>query len=129
MFYILTHAFLKSSILLQYLRISVMPFERRLCYALVAFLVAQSLAMIIVHLSLCMPFKALWTPKIPGARCLNRTAVYFAQLGFTIAMDFVVLIAPLFILRHMRRPWPQKLLISIALAFGGTYVSKKSPSL
>ena len=106
-----------------------MPFERRLCYALIAFLIAQSLTMVIIHLSLCTPFEALWAPNIPGARCVNRTAVYFVQLGFTIAMDFVVLIAPLFILRHMRRPWPQKLLISIALAFGGTYVSKIPSSL
>ncbi|KAK4149683.1 hypothetical protein C8A00DRAFT_18663 [Chaetomidium leptoderma] len=118
-FYILTHMALKLSILLQYVRISVMPFEKRLCYALIAILITQSLTVVGIHLGLCMPFHALWTPNVKGAVCLDRMTVYYAQLGITIAMDVLVLVAPLFILRHLSLPWIQKFLILIVLSFGG----------
>lgn len=118
--YLWTHFFLKLSILLQYLRISIMPLERRLCYTIIAVLVGETIALSVTHLCLCTPFEALWTPGLPGAKCLNRTAVYYAQLGITIGMDFVILIAPLFILRHLKlRFWRQRLVLSIVLAFGG----------
>jgi len=118
-FYILTHLALKLSILLQYVRISVMPFEKRFCYVIIAILVAQSLAMVCTHLALCRPFYSLWTPNVPGVVCLDRTKVYYAQLGMTIVMDFGVLVAPLFILRHLTLPWAQKLMILVVLSFGG----------
>jgi hypothetical protein len=121
-FYILTHMALKLSILLQYVRISVMPFEKHFCYTIIAILIAQSIAMAVTHLSLCRRFHALWTPNVPGTVCLDRTVVYFAQLGLTIGMDFAVLIAPLFILRHLTLPWIQKIMILVVLSFGGMYV-------
>ena len=115
--------FLKLSILLQYLRISVMSLEKRLCQALIVILVAETLALAITHLCLCTPFEALWSSNVPGAKCLNRTVVYFAQLGITIAMDFIILIVPLFILRHLHlKFWRQRLPLSLVLAFGGLYV-------
>jgi hypothetical protein len=117
-FYILTHMALKLSILLQYVRISVMAFEKRLCYVLIGILIAESLALIGIHFGLCRPFYALWTSNVEGIVCLNRTNVYYAQLGITIAMDFLVLVAPLFIIRHLSLPWIPKLMILIVLSFG-----------
>jgi hypothetical protein len=122
-FYVLTHMALKLSILLQYVRISVMPFEKTICYVLIGILVSQSLAIAGIHLGLCRPFYALWTSNVEGAVCLDRTKVYYAQLGITIAMDFLVLIAPLFILRHLTLPWMQKFLILMVLSFGGMCVT------
>ncbi|KAH6846975.1 hypothetical protein B0I37DRAFT_134899 [Chaetomium sp. MPI-CAGE-AT-0009] len=118
-FYILTHMALKLSILLQYVRISVMAFERTICYVIIGILITQSLTLAGIHLGLCRPFYALWTPNVEGAVCLNRATVYYAQLGITIGMDFLVLIAPLFILRHLSLPWTQKFMILIVLSFGG----------
>ncbi|KAK4201357.1 hypothetical protein QBC40DRAFT_347906 [Triangularia verruculosa] len=118
-FYIMTHLALKLSILLQYVRISVMSFEKWLCYAIIVVLIGQSFAFVGTHLGLCRPFHALWTPNVPGAVCLDRTKVIHMQLGMTIAMDFLVLLAPLFILRHLRLPWTNRLCILIVLSFGG----------
>ena len=95
-----------------------MPLEKRLCYVLIAILITQSVALIITHMCLCIPFRALWTMNIPGAKCANRTVVYFIRIGFNIAMDFAVLVAPASILRHLHLPWPQMLLIGTFLAFG-----------
>lgn len=99
-----------------------MPFEKRFCYTIIVILIAQSLAMIGTHLALCRPFHALWTANVPGAVCLNRTMVYYAQLGMTIIMDFGVLVAPLFILRHLTLPLIQRFMILVVLSFGGMYV-------
>ncbi|KAK0740039.1 hypothetical protein B0T18DRAFT_417099, partial [Schizothecium vesticola] len=96
-----------------------MSFEKRFCYVIIAILIAQSLSMVGTHLALCRPFYSLWTPNVPDMVCLDRTKVYYAQLSMTIVMDFSVLVAPLFILRHLRLPWVQKLMILVVLSFGG----------
>lgn len=114
-----THMLLKLSILLNYIRISVMAFERRLCYALTAISVAGFLASTIVSLTRCIPFEAIWTPNIPGAKCVNATAYMYALQIHTLIMDFAILIAPLFILRHLTIPWAQRVLLGIVLGFGG----------
>ncbi|KAK4150483.1 hypothetical protein C8A00DRAFT_36920 [Chaetomidium leptoderma] len=88
----------------KYARISVILFEKYLCYGLIVVLVVQSLTLCGIHLGLCTPFHALWTPNVPGATCLNRTTVYYVQLSLTIATDFIVLVVPLFILRHLSLP-------------------------
>ncbi|KAK4164743.1 hypothetical protein QBC43DRAFT_288649 [Cladorrhinum sp. PSN259] len=118
-FYIFTHMLLKLSILLQYLRISVMAFEKWICYAIIVVLMSQSFAFAGVHLGMCRPIYASWTADVPGAVCLDRAMVVNMQLGMTIAMDFLVLLAPLFILRHLSLPWTQKLMILVVLSFGG----------
>ena len=122
LFYILTHMALKLSILLQYVRISVMAFEKWLCYGIIAILIAESLAFAGIHLGLCRPFHALWTANVPGAVCLDRSRVLYVQLGVTIAMDFLVLLAPVFTLRHLSLPWTQKLVLVLVLSFGGMCV-------
>jgi hypothetical protein len=73
----------------------------------------------IANLARCQPFKAQWIPDLPGARCINNTARFFAGQGFHIFLDFAILLIPLFILRHLRVPLPQKLLVGVVLGFGG----------
>jgi hypothetical protein len=118
-FYFLTHYFLKLSIILQYYRIAVLPWEKRLCLVVIAILTAGYLAFILAQMVRCVPFEAQWNVNYPGARCINSTASYFAGQGFNMGVDILILVGPLFILRHLNVPWTQKLLFSIALAFGG----------
>ncbi|KAH8696769.1 hypothetical protein GQ44DRAFT_634273 [Phaeosphaeriaceae sp. PMI808] len=106
------------SIMLQYVRISVMPVEKRLCYIIITILVIQNISMIVVQLSLCSPFEALWNRHLPGAKCLNTTTTYTVTLSLIIAMDFSILILPASILRHLTLRWHQKLVIAIVLSFG-----------
>lgn len=111
--------FLKLSILLHYVRISVMAFEKRVCYALIGVGLAGSVALFIVSCARCIPFEAIWTPNMPGARCVDPNAYFFAGQGHTLAMDFMILLVPLFILRHLNIPWQQRLLLTIVVGFGG----------
>ncbi|KAL8402762.1 hypothetical protein RB596_009212 [Gaeumannomyces avenae] len=118
MAYQTTHTLCKLSIILQYTRLSVMPFERRFCYAFAAFLGCGFLAYFIELWVTCIPFYAIWTPNVPGAVCINSTVDFAVWQTFLIVMDFTILICPLFILRHLTIPWPQRLLLGLVLAFG-----------
>ncbi|PVH93088.1 hypothetical protein DM02DRAFT_733331 [Periconia macrospinosa] len=119
LFYQLTQMFMKVSISLQYLRISVMRFEKQLCYVLICFVVSQGIAYFVLAFTLCTPFKAIWNRHMPGAKCVHITAAYYVGICVTIAMDFAILLLPVFILRHLTLRWYQKLVIAIVLAFGG----------
>lgn len=111
--------FIKLSILLHYTRISVMAFERRLCYVLMGILVSGYFVVIVLSLVRCIPFEALWVPNIPGAKCLDTTKLFLAVQSHTLAMDFIILLAPLFILRHLTVPWLQRVVLVIVVGFGG----------
>ncbi|PVH93245.1 hypothetical protein DM02DRAFT_541959 [Periconia macrospinosa] len=90
--YALTHLFVKLSISLQYLRISVMRFEKLLCYVLISFIVLQSITYCVLAFTLCTPFEAMWNRHMPGAKCINITVMYSVGLCLTIAMDFAILL-------------------------------------
>jgi hypothetical protein len=114
--------FLKLSILLHYVRISVMAFEKRLCYALVGLSLAGSLALLIVSFARCIPFNAIWTPNLPGATCVSTTLYFHAVQIHTLVMDLLILLAPLFILRHLHISWQQRALLVMVVGFGGMWV-------
>ncbi|KAL8420506.1 hypothetical protein RB594_003338 [Gaeumannomyces avenae] len=116
--YSAAHFLLKLSIVFQYMRISVMNFEKRLCYALAAILACGFLSFFITSLVLCRPFYAIWTPNVPGAVCINVTVSMTANQIFFFVMDFTILIVPFFILRHLTIPWPQRILLGFVLALG-----------
>ncbi|EJT68720.1 hypothetical protein GGTG_13707 [Gaeumannomyces tritici R3-111a-1] len=116
--YSAAHFLLKLSIVFQYMRISVMNFEKRLCYALAAILVCGFLSFFVTSLVICRPFYAIWTPNVPGAVCVNVTLSMTATQIYFIVMDFAILIGPFFILRHLTIPWPQRILLGFVLALG-----------
>lgn len=121
-FYALTHFFLKLSIMLQYYRVATLPWEKNLCFGIIATLTAGYLAILVVEMVRCVPFEAQWDAKYPGAKCINSTAFYFSAQGLNVFMDLIILFGPLVILRHSSAPLQQRLLFGIALAFGGAWV-------
>ncbi|KXJ87185.1 hypothetical protein Micbo1qcDRAFT_107376, partial [Microdochium bolleyi] len=108
-----------TSILLQYVRISVLSIEKRICYGILAFVVASGVTWIIVLYFECIPFSAEWNLDTPGARCVNRIATYYAASVTTILADVIILVIPVFLLRHSTLQWYKKMVIGIILAFGG----------
>ncbi|KAH6649547.1 hypothetical protein F5144DRAFT_553367 [Chaetomium tenue] len=119
--YSLTHFFLKLSVLLQYTRVSVLPSDKRLCHISIAVLCTGYLIFIVLRMFRCTPFHAIWTPGVPGARCIyNNTWFMFASQGWNMIMDFVILLGPLYILRHSNAPLKQRVLLGVLLAFGGS---------
>lgn len=97
----------KASILLQYLRICINPFARKLCYVLLTMLVPAVCWTIFAGTFLCRPVAKLWDPQLPG-HCMNAETYWLSAAGINIALDFLVLIVPLPLLAVLRLPRRQK---------------------
>ncbi|KAK0627940.1 hypothetical protein B0T14DRAFT_513571 [Immersiella caudata] len=121
-FYGLAHFFLKMSIMLQYSRVATLPWEKKLCFVIMAIIITAYMAMQVASLLRCLPFEAHWNPRYPGARCINSTAFFFASQALNIAMDLIILFGPLVILRHSSAPLQQRFFFGVALAFGGAAI-------
>ncbi|KLU87148.1 hypothetical protein MAPG_06152 [Magnaporthiopsis poae ATCC 64411] len=113
-----TQTLLKLSIVFQYIRISVMPFEKRLCYGFAALIICGFISFFITALLTCIPIYAMWTPNVPGAVCINTSISFPANQIYHIVSDFTLLVGPFFILRHLTIPWPQRILLGLVLALG-----------
>lgn len=121
--YSLAHFFLKLSILLQYVRVSVTPIDRRLCQGLIVVLCLGYATFIVMRMVRCIPIQAQWTPNLPGGKCFfNSTWFMFASQVWNMVMDFVMLLVPLLVLRHSRAPLLHRVLIGVVLAFGSSKV-------
>lgn len=119
--YSLAHFFLKLSILLQYVRVSVTPIDRRLCQGLIVVLCLGYATFIVMRMVRCIPIQAQWTPNLPGGKCFfNSTWFMFASQVWNMVMDFVMLLVPLLVLRHSRAPLLHRVLIGVVLAFGSS---------
>jgi len=119
-FYSLSHFCVKLSILLQYVRIGVMPSDKRLCYTLITILCAGYSVFIVMRMVRCIPFSAQWDPTVPGAKCFFTVTWFtFPFQIWNMVMDIVVLLVPVFILRHLNVPLLHRALIGVVLALGG----------
>ncbi|KLU92385.1 hypothetical protein MAPG_11331 [Magnaporthiopsis poae ATCC 64411] len=116
--YNIAHTFIKLSIAFQYIRISVMAIEKRLCYAFCAVVTCGFIALVFHSVFYCIPIHAAWTPNVPGAVCINSAIALPAAQIYHITMDFIILLGPFIILRHLTTPWPQRILLGLVLAFG-----------
>ena len=117
----MSHFFLKLSIMLQYVRVSVMPSDRRLCHALITILCMGYLIFFVLRMIRCVPIESQWTKDVPGAKCFfNNTWFLFASQAWNMLMDFVILLVPLVILRHSKAPPLRRALFAVVLAFGAS---------
>ncbi|KAK0624243.1 hypothetical protein B0T14DRAFT_392044, partial [Immersiella caudata] len=107
------------SILLQFTRVSVTPLDKRLFQAATGINCLGYTVFIVLRAVRCLPFESQWTPGMPGVLCLfPSTWFVFASQAWNMFMDFVILLAPLLVLRHSSAPMLQRVLIGIVLAFG-----------
>ena len=114
---------IKSSILLQYIRICVLPIEKKVCYAVMVLVIVEGLLWIILLFLTCIPFSAMWQMGVPGAQCIDHTTSFYACAATIISADVAILVIPIFLLRHSSLPWRQKLILGAAFALGGVYVT------
>src|ERR1700760_1098549 len=100
--------------MLQYVRIGVMPFDKRLCYGLITVLCTGYLIFIVMRMVRCIPLETQWDPSIPGGRCFfNNTWFMFASQVWNMVMDIAILLVPLVILRHSTAPFGQRVLFGV----------------
>ncbi|KAI1499600.1 integral membrane protein [Biscogniauxia marginata] len=116
-FYKVTLNLTKASILLLYLRIFVQRWFRVSCHILLGIIICFMIATTASSIWQCNPVARAWDKTIPGT-CISITANWYANAGFSIATDVVILVLPMQPIFQSKLPTRQKWALMIVFALG-----------
>jgi hypothetical protein len=105
----------KCSILLLYLRIFVQKAFRIICWILLSLVLSYGIASTTAAIFQCTPVARAWDKSIPGT-CIDITMNWYANAGFSIATDVIILLLPMPIIHSLRLQTNQK--IGLMFIFG-----------
>lgn len=117
-FYKLTINLTKSSILLLYLRIFVQRWFRICCYLLLGIVLVYMVATTASSIWQCSPVEGAWD-KSTRAKCISLTRNWYANAGYSIATDIMILCLPMQPIRASKLPAIQKKALMLVFALGG----------
>lgn len=120
-FYKLTINLTKASILLLYLRIFVQRPFRIICYIMLGIVLSYMIATWFATIFQCTPIPRAWDKGLDGT-CIDITANWYANAGFSIATDVIILVLPMPILYKLRLPSNQKRALMFVFALGAFVV-------
>ncbi|CAG7946893.1 unnamed protein product [Penicillium nalgiovense] len=116
-FYKLTMNMTKMSILMLYLRIFIQRWFRITCYALLFIITSYMVAAFFASIFQCTPVVRAWNKTIPGS-CINITTNWYANAGFSIATDIVILTLPMYPLYKSKIVLKRKIALMGVFALG-----------
>ncbi|XXG99648.1 hypothetical protein Hte_005989 [Hypoxylon texense] len=116
-FYKLTLNLTKASILLLYLRIFLQRWFRISCYVLLGIILSYMVATTAASIWQCTPIARAWDKSIDGT-CVSITANWYANSGFSVASDVLVLVLPMQPIFRSNLPTKQKWALMIVFALG-----------
>lgn len=117
-FYSLTLCLVKCSLILSYIRIFAHSRTRQASWVVLLFVILYNFTTIVAAIFTCWPIAAFWDFSIEGARCINKSALYFSNAGCSIFSDFAILILPIPALITLHLPRQQKVGIMLIFAIG-----------
>ncbi|KFY47069.1 hypothetical protein V495_02109 [Pseudogymnoascus sp. VKM F-4514 (FW-929)] len=121
--YYISLGFVKSSIIVQYLRIFVDKRMRTICWSLLVVVTLYSLTTVFLAAFTCYPFRFFWDVNAVGPHtCLDQKSLWFANASLNIVSDIVVLICPMPALSQLQLPKRQKIGVLVVFAIGGVTV-------
>lgn len=118
MFYKININLTKASILLLYLRIFPNKKYRVACYVLLALVSAFGFALAFSSIFQCTPIPRAWNKAAYPGTCIDLTKSWYANAGFSIGTDILILMLPMPVIYTLRMPMKQKIGISLLLALG-----------
>lgn len=115
-FWITTNSLVKISILDFYVKVfSTSKTFRHICWGMMAIVGAYWVSTFVRMFFLCTPFAAMWDPSllqtVPGASCLNLTAVYMSVSVINLLIDFTLFLLPMPLLWGLHMPQRKKLML------------------
>ncbi|KAJ4294971.1 hypothetical protein N0V88_005212 [Collariella sp. IMI 366227] len=109
---------IKASILLLYLRLfNIIRWFRYSCWALLAAVAMYCTASILVTIFQCRPMIRAFDKDTPGT-CIDTAKFWFANAGFSIATDFIMLLLPMPLVWTLGVPIAQKMAVMAVFAIG-----------
>ena len=114
--------FTKCSILLLYLRIfGKIRWFKWMCWFLVFCVASYAISSITATIFQCSPVARSFNKTIDGT-CINNGKFWFANAGFSIATDLLILFMPMTLVYQLQIPQIQKIALIIVFALGGFVV-------
>ncbi|KAH6608673.1 hypothetical protein Trco_002019 [Trichoderma cornu-damae] len=117
-FYKLTINLTKMSIVLLYLRIFVQKWFRISCYILLGIVTAYTIASTATSIFQCSPIKGAWDKSV-HPKCISLTQNWYANAGYSIATDVLILLLPMQPIWTSKLPVNQKRALMFVFALGG----------
>ncbi|TVY71505.1 Satratoxin biosynthesis SC1 cluster protein [Lachnellula suecica] len=115
--YPMSLTFSKLSLLALYWRIFRVSQGRIPILIAAALNIAWMIAAVIVGIFLCVPVEGFWNPNIK-ARCIIAPDFFLANEVFTITLDIVVLLMPVYFIASIKRSFSQRVSISSTFILG-----------
>ena len=110
--------FVKTSILLFYLRLSPEKRFRQMTFGIMTFVAIYSIVTILVFTFPCRPVAAAWDVSIAGPKCINQIEFVYANAAFNILSDVLTLILPIKLCWSLQTTLKQKVLLLLVLFMG-----------
>ncbi|KAK4160185.1 integral membrane protein, partial [Cladorrhinum sp. PSN259] len=116
-FYKLAINLTKTSILLLYLRIFPFRWFQLTCHVLITLILLYMVGTTASSIWQCTPIPRAWDKSIPGT-CISITANWYANAGFSIATDVIILALPMYPIYASQLPTSQKFAVMVVFALG-----------
>lgn len=116
--YMLCGSFAKLSLLVFYLRLTPQRWFRYSVWAIMALIVAYTIAIAVPLIFSCKPISKAWDIYMTEGECLNTPILYYATAISNIASDIVLFFLPLPILIKLQIPLQQKVGLFIIFSIG-----------
>ncbi|RSL39609.1 hypothetical protein CEP53_013930 [Fusarium sp. AF-6] len=112
----------KCSIVLLYLRIfGKVRWFKWLCWGLVAIVAMYAVSSIVATIFQCTPVRRAYNKAVPGT-CIDNGKFWYANAGFSIATDLIILFMPMASVYQLQIQQIQKIALVIVFALGGFVV-------
>jgi hypothetical protein len=110
-------ALIKVSLVFFYLEIFRTRQFRLSAYAVLIYIIVNSLVIFFLTIFSCTPLPAFWNRDIKG-KCLDVQALAYANSASAIVQDIVLLILPLCFIRHLQMKRYRKIAVGVMFSIG-----------
>jgi hypothetical protein len=110
------------SILVQYLRIFPVRWFRTACFVILGLVVAYGTWVVSSSILICSPVAFSWDKSIVNGSCMNQLTIWVANAAVNIALDVVIFLMPLFVIRGLSISKSQKNGLRFMFALGARCV-------
>ncbi|KAF2801529.1 uncharacterized protein BDZ99DRAFT_577472 [Mytilinidion resinicola] len=108
----------KSSIVVQFLRIFTGPVPTRICHGILLLLLIAACWGIFGGIFLCIPIRKHWHPDFKG-HCINSRGYWYSAAGLNVMNDFIVWLFPMPFIKQLRLPTRQRIGLPVVFSLGG----------
>ncbi|PYI00550.1 integral membrane protein [Aspergillus sclerotiicarbonarius CBS 121057] len=116
--YFLLSPTIKISFICFFRRIFITKRFLRFTFGLITFIATWSVAIFLSCAFQCRPLHAYWDSDVEG-ECFGSTTYIIVNQAFNVAIDFVILAAPVPMVWRLHRSWQDRLALNAAFALGG----------